>query len=612
MTLAAVPLALLLAAFPADPAPVATPHADPASPASVVEESPDAEASVIVIHDLADVSYGDRPSKRRLSVPPFLPQEDSGAEDETGLDARELVQMLVYDCVAPDAFEYEGRGLYDLDDGRLMVVAPPALQEVIGGLVEDLRAALGRKARVAVDVFRPRPGWPMPEVLDAAAVAEAEGAGALELVHRRVDQVRLAVTERFDDVLSTTVVGEWEGEIAQNSAVSVPDLAELETGLSLVLRVEDVPGSSDVRVRHAVTVAQLRDLGTRAIGLRHDVTLQNSVDGRSVDAKQDLPVVAGASMVGSAVLPVGAATVLAARTDTLAGESAWIVRLAVVDVDAAPGPFRAGESELAFLDTSAARWESYRPRDVTARQLAGRQGESTQGLRRALEDSDFPAFPAEGQAEWEGPFQESLYHLFANDESFDPWDDGSFVWTHDGPWALLGDAGGRIGDRLRTWEQVVGTRRGVVVEVGVDARRPGGGAPVPRARTVLGVESGWAGQLLVGDTVWLPRGIEVDVAQGASIANPQVAEVFDGLSVVARASGDGTSVEIEVASAALLAAHGELLTSMSPVSFTRPAWRLSDTRVRVPADGRRRVVAEQVGGRDGETSRTLWVSVRPR
>ncbi len=587
---------------------------DPVEPPAAVpaaSEASDAanETSVAVLHDLDGLAPRHVVSTRELRWLPLVRRTGDVAESDE-LELGEMIESLVYDVVAPEAFEYEGRAFHRMDDGRLLVVGPPALQERIARLIDGVRAAFGRRARLGLDVYEVMPGRGLPGSLDGGGVRSLAESGVLRLLHQRQDQVLLGNTERIEALNTTTMIKHWDGEIAQNMTIAEPDLVEMETGLDLTVRAEAVPGSSALRLRHAVFVSRLDQMLEDTLRVHSMVQLDNSVELKVDNLLVDLPIVSGISSSGSTVLSVGEGLVLVGQILTHEGSSSWVVHLRLLDVDPDPGPMEFGDVSVAVVDTSAVRWPRVEVHGRSARTLAGRNGEDMEGLFELANEFDPHQFPASESFDWEGNLEACEQGLRPEADERD-WEYEGWGWSQ-ASWAVWAAAPDMLARRLEALKVFTGQRRNLVVELGVSESAGPGGAIQEVARGRLLLESGSGGSLVVGDSLVLHRGFRTDVATGAALAAPLFAAVFDGLSVHVTADGRGETVDVRVASSRLLERSDVSLSSFAPGSLERPSFALADVRASLPVDGQRHVVAELDAALEGGAKRSLWVSVHAR
>jgi hypothetical protein len=137
--------------------------------------------------------------------------------------------------------EYEGRKI-EYSDGRLRVVAPPALHKEIERTLAFLESAMRRSVELRIDVFnRPLEAAPLATLLstkDADDLVAAAGASARTYV-LRVTPGRIATLDLTREV---PLVGDYDVEIAQTAVQVDPVMFQFMIGTRLAARAAIVPG----------------------------------------------------------------------------------------------------------------------------------------------------------------------------------------------------------------------------------------------------------------------------------------------------------------------------------------------------------------------------------
>jgi hypothetical protein len=597
MTTLSLLCAVLLGLMPTDPAATSI-----STTGELVSAS---DASVMKVYDITGLTQGPVAGQVALDLFPFKSSEAERDGKKESIEFAETIESLVYEVVAPGAFEYEGRSFTRLGNDKFVVVAPPGLQERIGALIDGLRAAFGRTATVGLDIYEVTSRDALPDVIDPGNIEALVKSGALHLVHAQQEQVRMGYTERLEALNSTRILGNWEAEIAQHATIKAPEISELFTGVDLLLRVEDVPGSSLVRLRHALSVSELRDLGSRSSADYSSVAAGDTRHITKNTLSQDYPVVSTTLSSGSSVLDVGDGIVSVGQCETLEGAAGWLSHLRVLHVDPMPAPMEFYKMSVAVVDVSAPTWSALELPVVSSSDLAGmkrRDPDELFNLLASSPDGKRPLFPSENMNDWGDAFSESASGLSMPEL---PWE-----WK-DSSWVIWAAPSEDLEQNLALLSALSGVRKNLVVELSVSSDDEGAEV-AEMARGRLTLESGGTGCLLFGELLVVQNGYDVEVATGASTLYGGQNSVFDGLYVQAAADGTGDSIQLSVASARLQDLEDVPASSVSSNVFTRPTFSLADVLAKVPADGKRRAVAELNGPLDGEGARTLWVAVHAR
>jgi hypothetical protein len=572
MTLASLMLALLAAfVLPGDANP-----------------TPDQE-STTRIYDLTDLGPGRVMSSYNLHLLPMAPQHDLTNWSEE--DLVDPLLALIYDVVAPEEFEYEGRSLGALENDRLLVTAPEAIHERIATLLEGCRAAFDRRAQLDIRIFKLNRGRALPVDLPMQTLPGLVEQGVLRQVHVRREDIPMGTTTRVRNLELRSVVGSWSGEIAQHAATSDPSLRPLETGLDLGLRAEDTLNGPGLRIRYAVGLTRLRELETRVVEYPPaGSVVSKDIVQRVVSRAVDLPTTEVSQLVGSCVLQPGQGRVIRTHVMTHAGEETWVSLIRLRSFDAPVPTMAFGDSAVVVVDASAASWSGFRAPHLSVASMTGREGSHQAVGYQEFEEPAYAHFPAEESLDWFAEMETIAY-------STSDWDDrfGSnegISWGL-GNWGLFGGPPQVLERRQLALRLLAGQRRGLTLRLSLT--RPGGAGETAVEREVAGCslafETGSEALAIMGDSVTIPHGYNVEVATGAAIALPTQIMVLDGLAVHARAEASG-AVELSVSSVQLQQLEDQLLHSHVPDSFDRPLFSTAEVRVRLLPGAGPQIVAE--------------------
>ncbi|MEW6073536.1 MAG: hypothetical protein AB1726_13210 [Planctomycetota bacterium] len=460
----------------------------------------------------------------------YLPQVEEGGADV-------IVDLLTESL--GDELRFEGRQISLEAEGRLLVVAPPAVQERVAATLAAFAAVLASSVQLTVDILDLEgslgDAWPAASFLPAEAVeraiATALGRGG---AHRRF-QVGLSAgrTAGLDQMRRFPIVFDYDVEIAQGSFVPDPVVLEIEEGVRILLRGAPQAGGLAL----SVVFQSGASLGVK----EHPVKLGGAVSREdrggltSVLGPQSFQAVdlLARAAAFDTFLPDGQALVFAAQDD-LGGKQA---------------------AQIVYLRRSGG--------EVAAQRVQKLPG-STQTLLLVNSESVVP--PAMtvylDRTEREEPFDfhPDLQAVLSVEPSlflFD-WISNRFVaWRRLGPWAVMitdpawdRDAAPALEALLASWKP----RREVLgLEVTLSVQ---GGHPRVPVRWRLPVRPGSACGLLLAVSGSTLVDFDVEVAQFACVADPQVAPTFDGLCLAVTPSVVAGGTALDVRGLARLLARG--------------------------------------------------------
>lgn len=207
----------------------------------------------------------------------------------------------------PAQWEYEGRDLLLLDDLRLRVVAPQALQDVAARALAFMEETVGRPTTVVIDLvaFGPNPGIAtLPPILPASEVARWTGIGtgheSYELTLRPGETSML----RAERSVSFALGG--DPEIAERSAAFTILPERVSVGTAIDFRL--TPAKSGVYVAFAFRNGRFLDTDTMHEEALHKSTShdQGTVNENMQKTRSD-PRLANHSLAVNAFIPEGKA-----------------------------------------------------------------------------------------------------------------------------------------------------------------------------------------------------------------------------------------------------------------------------------------------------------------
>ncbi len=503
-----------------------------------------------------------------------------------------LVDFL-WNVVAPGEFDYEGRALNAVGRNGLQVTAPTSVQSDVRATLDFLAASMQRRARLDIDLWRTTGDGVLPDAMDAAALSAAESAGTLLRLAGRHEELPLGRTERRSAVRETRYLRDWNPEIAQQSSMESPQFETLETGTTLLLRL-DAQDEEHVAFRFVQQLSELRAMEHRSEALRATIHTDSGNTSDVVAGVLDQPVVAFATLAGSALLAPGDDLLTVGHAQTLDGPVGYVVRYRLVSVDPAPAPMVLGGTpsrDVRAIDVSQAMWPALSADAPTPHQyFAGHEDAS--GL-----DLTWLVFPSAERHD-PGEIMQLAFDSLGDDGAADRtvWDLGSVVIAG-------GDAGSteRVRAALAAHQP---TRRALTLQLEVlESGRASPGRTV--ARATLPLSTGNTGVAVVGCARMLLTSFDVDVAQGAAVPDPVVAGCFDGLALRARAADDG-SVSLDLLDQRVL--HRERVDLRVPTLM--PVDQVELARVslspRLLPDGQWHSQPDVAGGFDGTQLELRW------
>lgn len=234
-------LASWLLALPA----VASPEVDtsPAEPGSAITR----------VYDLSHFRPSDNGLEggQMVRLMPFRPirfKDEEYMDDE--LEEYEGDEDMIRDALVflmgDEEFERSGV-FFDLVDWKIVITGPEALHQKVAATLAYLDSWLNRRVTLDFEIYvEKRSG--LPGSADVAAVRQAAEKGLLEPILICSRTVVLGELVEFCEGSSTSVVMDYDVEIAQSSVVCEPILLPLFTGLRLAARPFLAPNGRDISI----------------------------------------------------------------------------------------------------------------------------------------------------------------------------------------------------------------------------------------------------------------------------------------------------------------------------------------------------------------------------
>lgn len=554
-----LPAALLLASLSGTP------------PAPV--NDPPQEESVLANYDLRAVMprWDASPQwSQSLLVPPASnPRDDLPSLDSTlqyaDLASFELLELLTH--ILGDELRREAREVM-VEGHTLTVLAPAALHEQVRSILDGLEKALSGTIPVRVDVLTLAEGagelpaaGPLGDAEAAKLVADAVARGA----RHESFQLELSAgrTATLDAHRRIPFLFDYDVEIAQAMMVFAPVMSQTRAGVQLALRGLALPGGlalSSVIVRSDL----LGEIANQPLTLRGMI---NHVERGPTEVMEgptgiQSPEVLVRGLAFDTFLPDGKALVLT--------------------LEAALGTART--REIVLLRRMGGQMSSYvvHPIPRTNRALIALDADLFRMPRLRVEaasETDGGVALPNVVAHFEGELSAFLLEWMKVRFS---------IWRRFGPWLLIvtdpawdRDAAAQL-DRLVKALRPVTTLRDVSIDLRAQGHAPTG-FPV---RLRLAMLEGSSAGLVLGRGETAVTGFDVEVAQGASVPDPIVTPIFEGLALAIDLQGTGLEARglaqvFDGPIAALASGYGAL----GPIELPEPRILRFDERF-VLAEGR--------------------------
>lgn len=551
------------------------------------------ESGELRVHELGALLVPGR-SELALQFAPCRGGPDAAPGEETCFDAGIVIELVRSLC-APE-FEFEGRRLEERE-GRLFVVAPAPVQEKVARLLGFLAGALGTQVELCLEeLVLGEVAAKDPPLLLGPDEAQRLAATALQ---RRsfVLGTRPGWIASGGNTRPTSILGSWSVEIAQAAAIHDPVVEAVPLGaqygaaaagaaggawISLLARSAESSGPKDHPLEFASALAaELGSLPNPRGGAPSTRTSGRS-DQPGPRLWQSLPLGLHALAVNS-FLPDGKVLCLASTLgagDDRTTHLLLVRRLGRVGAPAASFSFdeKAPGRDLVLVDTG---WISPPLAEVYGELAAG-------GALPMIESEQGPL-----AARLRVPQAGLAHDLLGASGGLDCFDSASWLVLARSARPVEGSGIDSALARLtRCAPEALGF--GVALHLRHGANSVARGTLALR----LGAESLFA----CGAEDELLFDWDVEVAQGASTAQPQVHTSFEGLCARVRVERDATGT-LRLALKAFGQVRAAELRNLDPQvatigAITLPSWeRLRlDERVTLPAQGPRRAVFGDAGG----------------
>jgi len=480
------------------------------------------ESTVLASYDLRAVlprwDDGTSWSQSLNHLPGVGPEQETS---EAGGNYSDMAAFEVLDLltqVMGDELRREGREML-VDGSALTVLAPEPVQEQVRAVLDALRQALAGTIAVRVDVLALGDGSSV-DLVPSSVLADDEAAKLVaSLIGRgaqqRSFQLELSAgrTAWVDARRRVPFVFDYDVEIAQGSVVFAPFVPELRDGVRMGLRGLPVNGGLALS-----SVLMINDLlgkiSERKLLLRGQL---NRIPPNQAE------VVSSELVKGPGAVQMPQTLVRALAFDTFVPDGKALVLSLETDL----GPART--REVVILRRLGGSMTSYvaRPIPRTNRTLIALNVElfRTPSLVSSLvtehDDYDHPQAQVVANFDAEAPsfLVEWVKVRFS-------------VWRRFGPWILIVTDPAWDREAASDLERLIQSRRGNVrlVQAGVDLRAQGRETPFP-VRARLPVVAGTSVGLVVGRAFTYLGAYQVEVAQGASVPDPVMQCMFEGLAM---------------------------------------------------------------------------------
>lgn len=444
------------------------------------------------------------------------------------------VASLIYELNAEE-FEYEGRSLQLLGDGRLLVVATEETQERVEQLLGFLAVSFGRQAELIVDVVDlPVEGFgkiPLGLVAIQEADAWIDGLAGRANHRRHRMPIRASEASVLDQSREVGVLWDYDVEIAERSMAFDPIISLVSAGLRLGVEATPAPGG----VRLAMCLRDTELIGEpieQEIGQAGSIHSENGVGQQQGPRTLEFPSLANRSAAWSTYLPEGSALIQETYVDAKTGASRRAIVLRVEGSFGEPlSHFDTGTNigKVSLLNMGAVLPPSCRFEDSFLNRPLPRD------LYNSLERGAVDGFEEEGGV---APYLRQADFDYVTDlaQTLNPEDVEHMTL---GPW-LIGKPSEIYDDEVDGSNRT-GIHPGVLqlapaidpVHFRVSLSRTGQRSQVVargNLATLVGTEVAW---VLGVESSYLAD-IDVEVAQGSSVGDPVVIPTLDGVALQLR------------------------------------------------------------------------------
>jgi hypothetical protein len=229
-------------------------------------ESP---AIIIRSYDLRSIvpSLGGSPSLPLLPYEPSGVPESAAAPEEVDRPDPSMVADAIMNLMGSE-FEYENRGLHVIEDSRLVVAAPPEVQDKVQRALGAFQAAFSAGIEVLVDVVSLKPDADASRLAPSAVISTAEAErllADLKGVTDRASSHRVRLQPGRSSVMDITrqisFLRDYDVEIAKSASIADPIVDTARVGTQLLLR--GVPAADGVALSLFLRRADLLELRKR-------------------------------------------------------------------------------------------------------------------------------------------------------------------------------------------------------------------------------------------------------------------------------------------------------------------------------------------------------------
>ena len=238
---------------------------------------------------------------RLLSLVPFHPaiqeaSNDSDQEFHYELNyGEETIHEILRALIGDEVFDREGT-LIEISRGRLIVHAPPDVQEWIRVILAFLDENLNRKIRLEIEVFRAFAGTDLSKCIDENGIDAFLEDGSLVEVASTELIAEPGEMVRFRNGSTRDMVYRLETEIAQASVVNEARMEPLETGVRIQARPFITENGRDVGVGLYVLDAHLlKPMRLRPTRQQGRIASDGSIEEVTMSHYLDDPKIAFAS-----------------------------------------------------------------------------------------------------------------------------------------------------------------------------------------------------------------------------------------------------------------------------------------------------------------------------
>lgn len=504
------------------------------------DENAGEEVDVVRFYDLSTLpmSYQPEGDALRLTLLPQVEFDQADERDAYTESDQDLGVSSVPDLIEQlygDEFEYAGRRMRLNSDGRMIVRAPEALHARVAGILAFLDGTINAQTQIRIDVFQVSASSggaaPSGSLISAAEaetwVAAASRTGRHEsyVLNLRADRPSVLDLSR-----ELQVVVDYDVEIAQATAIADPIVGTASVGTRIAMR--GAPTADGLALAFSWKRGEVLALERKDIDLSTMVTATDKpaqyVEGFSV--LQNLQVMTR-SFALNTMIPRGQAIVLHSVVELQRGAASEVVIIRQV------GP------DLPIL-------RSLLLNDEGAELVIADLGSLTPPALRAWGTGLWPGFvPRQLRSKLWAPASLAVMSSEWNpgvllDILFD--DVEHMSWEETGRWLVmypdLYSFAERQAERIDEQKQVVAAFTAMqakpeLLDLSVTVYRPGhkDGTPL-QARVPVRMGESCAMALGIEDSEVADYGVEV--AQFASIGDPEMHRLFDGLAIWIKPSRD--------------------------------------------------------------------------